>query len=115
MRQDFREDIIFKKLQENYNVVDEAATLEQKSVYFSPDDIIEQTPKIIKVRARVPGEDGKSAYINLVVPKEYIRTEPEGARISSKYVQRAVSNFNKGLYHGGNIDLSSDYKKQEEY
>jgi hypothetical protein len=118
MKQDFREDFIFKKLQENYNVVDEAATLEQKSVFFNPEDVVVKTKNGIELNCEVLGEDNKPSYIRLYIDNKFL--EPDN-RISSRYVRLTISNFNNGFYHNGVIDnslvkqkiMNTDFKAPE--
>jgi hypothetical protein len=118
MKRNFVEDNLFKQLQEswiaNENSIEEGASEADKQVYFTDDQIVDVKGKGVKLHAAVQGEDGSPAYIDLIIPNDYIRQEGDKKRISSKYVTRAISNFNKGLYATGGIDTSTGYEADDE-
>jgi hypothetical protein len=118
MKSEINDDKLYLQLQEawmaNEADIEEATATANKEVYFTNDDIVDRKGKGIKLRAAVEGEDGSPAYIDLIVPIDYIRNEDGKMRLSSKYVRRAISNFNKGLYATGGIDVSTGYAASEE-
>lgn len=118
MRSNITEDNIFKQLQEAWmNVggeIEEAASEADKNVFFTDENVVDVKGDGIKVRALVKGEDDQDAYIDLIVPSKYIRDEGDKKRISSQYITKAKSNFNKGIYATGGIDLSKNYEKVEQ-
>lgn len=117
MRTNIIEDNLYKKLQEawinNGSAIEEASD-EDKNVFFDASNIVDVKGRGTKLRALVKGEDDQDAYIDLIVPNDYIRDEGDKKRLSSKYVSRARSNFNKGLYATGGIDVSTNYAASEE-
>lgn len=117
MRTNIVEDKLYLQLKEAWAInpdIEEAATLADKEVFFTDDDVVDVKGRGIKLHALVKGEDGADAYIDLIIPNDYIRHEGDKQRISSKYVTRAISNFNKGLYATGGIDTSTGYTANEE-
>ena len=117
MRTNIVEDNTYLQLKEawiaNQPEIDEATAIADKEVVFTDADIVDVKGRGIKLHALVKGEDGQDAYIDLIVPNDYIRDENGKKRLSSKYVSRARSNFNKGLYATGGINLSTGYEADD--
>jgi hypothetical protein len=117
MRSNITEDKIFVQLKEAWiassGEIDEAASEADKNVFFNQENIVDKKGDGIKVRALVKDESDQDAFIDLIIPSKYIRDEGDKQRISSQYITKAKSNFNKGLYATGGIDLSKNYEKDE--
>lgn len=119
MKSEINDDKLYLQLQEAWLAheadIEEATATANKEVFFTDADIVDKKGKGIKLRAAVKGEDDSDAYIDLIIPSDYIRDteEPGKMRLSSKYVSRAISNFNKGLYATGGIDVSTGYEAND--